>query len=88
MDCCCSGGEVAAKPRRVVAVVQWGLPVAALALMPKCPVCFAGYVMMFTGIGLSFSTAAMAREAAIGGCVAAIGFLVVRMGWRLWMGER
>jgi len=85
MDCCCSNGEVVATPRRVVALVQWGLPVAALALMPKCPVCFAGYVMMFTGVGLSFSTAAAAREALIGGSAAAIGYLAVRAGWRVWV---
>jgi hypothetical protein len=54
------------------------LPGLALALMPKCPACFAAYFALGTGIGLSFSQAAWVRVALIVLCGAAACYSLAR----------
>ena len=41
------------RPRGVAGLM---LPGALLALMPKCPMCFAAYVAFFTGLTMSRSS--------------------------------
>src|SRR5262245_10577784 len=53
---------------RAASAASWLLPSAALALMPKCPACFAAYFAAATGLGLSLSTAAHFRSAALAVC--------------------
>jgi hypothetical protein len=60
-------------------MVEWVVPVTALVLVPKCPACLAGYVLLFTGVGLSVSSAAAVRWGIIGACAAVLGFLVLRL---------
>ena len=95
---CCSGGGPAARDvltptgaplsgrrsmrRRVTAFAQWAVPIAALAMIPKCPACLAGYVLLFSGIGLSIPAATAARWCLIAACIVAIGWLAVRAGRR------
>src|SRR3954465_12205683 len=86
MHDCCSRGESAAPAlgapawaRRTRSVAAWALPVTALALVPKCPACFAGYVLLLTGIGLSVSAAAAMRWTMIGVCGSVLALLVVRL---------
>jgi hypothetical protein len=64
--------------RRVVSIIQWMLPAAMLAIIPKCPACVAGYVLLFTGLGLSLPAAAAVRWTLIGVCACALLFLAVR----------
>ncbi len=94
MNCCCSDGDPAATavaapvttpitiprrwPRRAASLMQWAVPIAALTLIPKCPACVAGYVLLFTGIGLSFSAAAAMRWALIALSIVTLGYLLIR----------
>jgi len=64
--------------RRAIKVTQWAVPGALLALMPKCPMCLAGYVALWTGIGLSLPAVAGVRVALIAASAGVLVFLVIR----------
>jgi hypothetical protein len=53
-------------------------PGVLLVLMPKCPLCLAGYLSVATGIGISFTTAKYLRIALIALCVGSLAFFLVR----------
>ena len=68
MPSCCGNpapSKTASLRRRFVAVAGWIIPGATVALMPKCPACFAAYIAAATGLGISFTTASYMRTAAI-----------------------
>jgi len=67
--------------RRVWQSIQWLFPAAVLALMPKCPFCVMAYVALFTGIGISVSTARWIQIMMVMVCVSSLGYLVARL-WR------
>jgi hypothetical protein len=64
--------------RRAVDLIGWIVPSAILALVPKCPMCFAAYIALWTGIGLSFSAAIYVRASVLVVCVGLIVFLAAR----------
>ncbi|MES2696836.1 MAG: hypothetical protein V4773_25435 [Verrucomicrobiota bacterium] len=70
--------------RRSGGAARWLGPGTLLLLMPKCPACLAGYVALWTGLGLSFTAAEHVRTGLIVLCVAALAYAAGRtiVGWR------
>jgi hypothetical protein len=64
--------------QRCLRTIKWLLPGTILALIPKCPICFAAYVAVGTGIGLSVTAASYLRTGLIVLCVGSLLFLVVK----------
>jgi hypothetical protein len=81
----CSGGCVGCGSivRQAVDLGGWIVPGAILALIPKCPMCFAAYIALWTGIGLSLSAAIYLRASLLVMSIALILFLAVRSVRRL-----
>jgi hypothetical protein len=65
--------------RRSLDLIAKVVPVALLAVLPKCPACLAAYVALGTGIGLSLTAATYLRLSLIVACLASLIFFVVRM---------
>ena len=57
---------------------HWLFPTALLVLMPKCPLCVAAYVALFTGIGITVSTARWIQILMLVFCLASLAYLAVR----------
>src|SRR5215472_19356750 len=81
----CSGsrGGCGSPVRRAVGLISWILPSAILALIPKCPMCLAAYVALWTGLGLSVAAAANLRVLLIVVCLISLVFLAARQTRRL-----
>ncbi len=62
--------------------IQWLFPTAVLALMPKCPICVAAYLALFTGIGVSVETARWIQLLTLALCLCSLAFLAIRLGRR------
>jgi hypothetical protein len=80
MSACCGaagGRKTPARARRVREFFAWALPSVTLVLVPKCPACLAAHVTLWTGLGLSLSTATYLRWALLSLCVASLLFLMV-----------
>jgi hypothetical protein len=60
---------------------QWLFPAAFLALMPKCPLCVVAYVALFTGVGISVSTARWIQILMLALCSVSLAYLVIKY-WR------
>jgi hypothetical protein len=81
----CSGSRIGCGSivRRAVDLVGWIVPSAILALIPKCPMCLAAYIALWTGLGLSVAAAANLRLLLIIACVISLVFLAARQMRRL-----
>ena len=75
--------------RRSFNVATKMVPIAILAVLPKCPMCLAAYVALGTGIGISLAAATYIRFLLIAVCVTSLvyfTFKAVRRR-RSWMGH-
>jgi hypothetical protein len=80
MSACCDAASDRNAPtwvRRAREILAWALPSTILVLVPKCPACLAAYVTLWTGLGLSLSTATYLRWVLLFLCVASLLFLIV-----------
>jgi hypothetical protein len=81
MSHCCesaNSGKFTPLTPKVREFLAWLLPSAVLVVVPKCPACLAAYVALWTGLGLSLTTAANLRWAMVLPCVASLLFLSVK----------
>ena len=81
MSACCPAASDRKTPAWVPgvrAISAWVLPSAILVLVPKCPACLAAYVMLWTGLSLSLSTATYVRWVLLSLCVASLLVLIVK----------
>jgi hypothetical protein len=81
MSACCDAAGDRKTPTwapRVREIFAWVFPGAILVLAPKCPACLAAHVALWTGFGLSLSTATYLRWAMLSLCVASLLFLIVQ----------
>lgn len=69
--------------RRGLSALEWLTPAVTLALLPKCPLCVAAYVAMFTSVGISLSAATYLRSSLSGLCVVSLAYLSIRALLRL-----
>jgi hypothetical protein len=78
------GGVPPSRDHKLMKVAGFVIPGAFLFLMPKCPVCFAGYVAFLTGIGLTFWVAETLRTVTlcISGALLAVAGLTSFLAWR------
>ena len=64
--------------RRLGSTVRWAVPSAVLVLLPKCPMCIAAYLALWTGVTVSTSVAGGVRVGLIGACLACIFWMCFR----------
>jgi hypothetical protein len=64
---------------RAARFFQWFIPTALLAVMPKCPMCLAAYLALFTGTGVSFTAASHLRTGLIAVCIITLFLLLARL---------
>src|SRR5258708_23957347 len=81
MSACCDAAGDPKTPtwvRRVREAFAWVLPSAILVLVPKCPACLAAHLMLWTGLGLSLSSATYLRGTLLCLCILALFFVIVQ----------
>jgi hypothetical protein len=67
--------------RRVWRGIQWAFPATLLVLIPKCPMCVVAYVAIFSGIGITVSTARWIQILMLMFCLTSLAYLAVKH-WR------
>ena len=63
--------------RRAWKGTHWLVPSLLLALIPKCPMCVAAYIALFTGVGISINAAHWIQLLLWAFCLISIAYLVI-----------
>lgn len=63
---------------RYIDFVKMLMPAVVFAVIPKCPVCLAGYIALGTGIGLSVTTATYVRIGLIVLCILSLNYFIIK----------
>src|SRR5437870_5150267 len=82
-DRCCKSSRPRTFTRRCVDGFGWFIPGAILAILPKCPMCLAAYIAVWSGIGLSLSVVTHVRVLLLSLSVGLILFMAARNTRRL-----
>lgn len=69
---------------REISKAGWLTPIAVLALLPKCPACWAAYYALATGVSISISVATRVRFGVIALCITTVAYGL----WRVTMHRR
>ncbi len=77
---CCGGGGARSSPppRRGWDLAAGALSLGVWAFMPKCPMCVAAYVAVWTGLGLSLAAATYLRWSILLAGTAVLLYLIVK----------
>ena len=79
---CCQQNSNAAvagrsSARAVGRAAKWIVPGVVLAAMPKCPLCLAAYVVLFTGCGITLAAASFAWWFVAASCIGVLAYLAL-----------
>jgi hypothetical protein len=78
-ECCHGDGPPSSSPsRRGRELAAGALSIGVWALMPKCPICLAAHVALWTGLGLSFAEAMYFRWSLLFLSGALLSFVIVK----------
>ena len=58
--------------------LKMAIPAFVFIIIPKCPVCLAGYIALATGIGISITTATYVRFGLIVFCIISLIYFIVK----------
>ena len=84
---CCHGAGLGMSSRsnrsqRVGEIAAGAFSLGVLALVPKCPLCLAAHVALWTGLGLSLAEATYLRWSLLLSSAAALAYLAIRLAAR------
>jgi hypothetical protein len=69
---------------RCIEFIKMLVPAFVFVLIPKCPVCFAGYIALITGAGLSIPAATYIRTVLIILCIVSFSYFIIKHA-RRWL---
>lgn len=64
--------------RRSRDVIKMAISAGVFVLIPKCPVCLAGYIALATGVGISLTTATYMRFGLIIACILSLLYFALK----------
>jgi hypothetical protein len=85
---CCHGGPPSPpQSRRGWEIAAGALSIGVWILMPKCPVCLAAHVALWTGLGLSFAEATYFRWSLLSLSGVLLLYLIAKRIGARWLGR-